>query len=217
MAVRVSRREWLLLGGAVVAGWGASILLRETVPIGRDVSDNPNAREVLAAGGAPGVAPADADLTLLVFTDYQCPICRTSETEMIAAVGADRKVRLAYREWPVFGPVSERAAQVALAAAEQGIYAAVHGLLMAEPRRLGDNVLREAVESAGGDWARLEQDLAANHAAIASDLARNARDAFALGLAGTPGYLIGGLLVEGAQTERGFLRAFGRARGLARR
>jgi protein-disulfide isomerase len=214
---RISRREWLLLGGAIAAGWGASLVLRETVPVGREVADNPNAREILAAGGAPGITPADPDLTMLVFTDYQCPICRVSETEMNAAAAGDGRVRLSYREWPVFGPVSERAAQVALAAVGQGIYPALHRLLMAEARRLDDDVLQEAVTSAGGDWARLESDLAANRAAITQTLTRNSRDALALGLAGTPGYLIGGLLVEGAQTERGFRRAFDRARRLAAR
>jgi hypothetical protein len=70
--------------------------------------------------------------------------------------------------------------------------------------------------SVGGDWTRLEHDLTANRATIDVEIARNARDAFALGLVGTPGYLIGKLLVEGAQTERGFRRAFARARGLDR-
>lgn len=190
------------------------MVLRETVPVGRDVSANPVARDALAAGGVLSVAPPYADLTMLVFTDYQCPICRASETELTAAVGADGKVRLAYREWPVFGPVSEHAARVALAAAAQGIYPQLHRLLMEEPRTLGDAVLREAVERAGGDWLALVRDLAANRSAIERALAGNARDALGLGMAGTPGYLIGGLLVEGAQSERGFRRIFAHARRL---
>jgi len=213
-ARRIGRREWLLLGGAIVAGWGVSVVLRETVPVGRDVSANPVARDALAMGGVPVAMPVGGDLTMLVFTDYQCPICRVTETELAAAVSADGKVRLAYREWPVFGVVSEHAARVALAAAAQDIYPQLHRLLMEEPRRLGDAVLREAVERAGGDWSMVQRQLVANRAAIDRALAVNARDALGLGLAGTPGYLIGGLLVEGALTERGFRRAFARARGL---
>jgi len=214
MTRRVGRREWLLLGGAVVAGWGASVVLRETVSVGRDVSANPVARDALATGGVPVAAPPGADLTMLVFTDYQCPICRASETELAAAVGSDGKVRLDYREWPVFGPVSENAARVALAAAAQGIYPQLRRLLMEAPGNLGEAVLREAVERAGGAWFTLAHHLGANRAAIDRTLADNARDALGLGLAGTPGYLIGNLLVEGAQTERGFRRAFARARHL---
>lgn len=214
MTRRLNRRDWLLLGGAVLGGWGVSLVLRETVPIGRDVSGSPFAGEALARGGVSGLAPAEADLTLLLFTDYQCPICRTSETELLSALGADGKVRLTYREWPVFGPVSERAARVALAAAPQGIYPALHGLLMEEPRRLDDQVLREAIERVGGDWAAVERHLAEKGSAIDRELAQNASDAFGLGLAGTPGYLIDSLLVEGAQTARGFRRAFAAARSL---
>ena len=65
-------------------------------------------------------------------------------------------------------------------------------------------------EEATGSY--LEADLLTHEPAIADHLAPNRRDAFSLGLPGTPGYLIGPLIVGGALTEREFLRVFEEAR-----
>jgi protein-disulfide isomerase len=146
-----------------------------------------------------------------MFTDYQCPSCRKADPALRAAITRDGNVRVIYRDWPVFGERSERAAKVALAAHRQGVYAALHRRLMTSPS-LDDRALRIAVEDVGGKWEQLEADLLTDELGIADQLARTSSDASALGLAGTPGYLIGPLLVEGALTEREFLRAFAQAR-----
>jgi hypothetical protein len=69
-----------------------------------------------------------------------------------------------------------------------------------------------AVEHSGGDWRRLQEDLAENRAQIFGELERIRTQAFGLGLGGTPGYLIGPILAEGALDEREFTRAFREAR-----
>jgi protein-disulfide isomerase len=130
---------------------------------------------------------------------------------MLAAVRADGRVRLVYRDWPIFGAVSERAARLALASDYQGIYPDVHDALM-HAGSLDDATVRLAVEQAGGDWARLLVDLAAHRGAIDAHLARNAAHAQALGLEGTPGYLAGPILIRGAMDETAFRRAFAQAR-----
>lgn len=120
-------------------------------------------------------------------------------------------MQVIYKEWPIFGERSERAAEVALAADRQGLYLPVHRAFM-QLSDFSDASLRKAVIEAGGDWGRLRKDLADHGAAIEDDLATNTRQAFGLGLGGTPGYLIGPLLIEGALSEREFLRAFAEAR-----
>jgi protein-disulfide isomerase len=120
-------------------------------------------------------------------------------------------VRVVYKDWPIFGERSERAAKVALAAHRQDIYPILHHRLMRSPS-FDDAAVRDAVETAGGNWQQLQSDLITHEAAIDNQLLANSRDAFALGLQGTPGYLIGPLLVQGALTEREFLRAFEQAR-----
>ena len=153
----------------------------------------------------------DANLTVVVFTDYECPACRTADPALQAAITRDGNVRVIYKDWPVFGERSEKAAKVALAAHRQGIYPVLHQQLM-RSRSLDDGALRDAVEASGGNWRKVEGELVKHKELINNQLAANCRDAFALGLQGTPGYLIGPLLVEGALTEREFLRAFEQAR-----
>lgn len=212
--IRLSRREWLQLSGLVAGSYGVGVLLRMTVaPVGRDVSADPTAQALLRDASAPREGPDDADVVVVVFTDYQCPACRKAAPALAAAAREDGKVRILYKDWPIFGPVSEQAARVALAADRQGLYAPVHHALMAEPRRLDPVVLRAVVEQAGGDWPRIEQDLQIHGAAMDRALRKNRDDAFALGVAGTPAYLIGGTLVIGAIGRRQFRRAFADVRG----
>ena len=124
----------------------------------------------------------------------------------------DGKVRVIYKDWPIFGPPSERAASVALACAEQGVYPVVHRALMTDSRTIDDEMLRDVVTRAGGDWLRATAWLAAHADAVAARLRANGREAYSIGLAGTPGYLAGRILVMGAIDTNNFERLFARAR-----
>jgi protein-disulfide isomerase len=149
---------------------------------------------------------------VIVFTDYQCPACKRAAPALAAAFRRDGRVRIIFKDWPIFGPVSERAARVAVASARQGIYPAVHMRLMAERRGLDDAVLQAAVEAAGGSWPRLLADLATHRLAIDRRIAGNGAEAFALSLEGTPSYVVGTLLIVGGMDEAGFTAAFAAAR-----
>lgn len=131
---------------------------------------------------------------------------------MEEAVRVDGDVRTVYKDWPIFGPLSERAARVALASAEQGIYPAVHRRLMTDGRAITDMVLREAVTEAGGDWKRLTAFLASSQDSVTARLRLNGMQALSLGLPGTPGFLAGSTLVVGGMDERDFARLFALAR-----
>lgn len=207
---KLSRRDLLSLGAVVGIGWAAATLFQRAAPIGRDVSANRTAQALLADNTSPGRDPGNADLTMVVFTDYRCPSCKLASPAMEAAVRRDGRVRVIYRDWPILGPQSDRAARVAVASARQAIYLQVHERLMAERRQLGDDVLRAVVEAAGGDWSRIIADMADED--IDAKIARNGADAFALSLPGTPGYLVGTRLVVGGLDEAGFTSAFAEAR-----
>lgn len=208
-----TRRDLIQLLIAVAIGYGISQLLTRAVPIGKDVSASAIAQEVVRDTRAPSAEVDNATLTFVVFTDYQCPACRHADPEMNAAVAKDGHIRIVYRDLPIFGVLSERAARVAIATDRQGIYSAVHRRLMAEARRPDEGVLEEAVRSAGGDWPRLQDDLRLHAAEIDAQIARNRADAFALGIRGTPGYLAGTRLVIGALDTAGFEKLFAEARG----
>jgi len=197
----------------VLLGWATGRVMQRAAPIGRDLRGDPAAQAILRGDGAPRREVPGATLTMVVFTDYLCPACRAAHPAMTAAVAADGRVRVVWRDWPIFGPRSERAARVAIAAARQGIYPAVHDALMTGPPPVDDTVLRRAVEAAGGDWALLTADLRAHDAAITAQLVRTQADARRLGLPGTPAWLIRSRLVTGAIDAATFRAAFAEARG----
>lgn len=211
----LSRKSLLQLLVLVLIGLGVSHILQQTAPIGRDVGGNRAAHALLDDSLSPARTVLNPTLTLIVFTDYQCPACKRANPAMEAALAADGHVRLVYQDLPIFGPLSESAARVAIASAAQGIYPAVHSRLMGETRRLDEPVLREAVVRSGGDWERLQRDLATNAAAIDRQLSHNRANAFSLGIAGTPAYLAGPMLRVGGTDRAGFTALFAQARKIA--
>lgn len=208
----LSRRRWLGLGALSLGAYGLGSWMRRGWPLGEDISDRV---DVAAIGGAPGYPSegrTDAPLILAVFSDYACGVCREAEPRWRAAVRQAGDVRVVHRDWPILGPQSFRAARVALAAHYQALYARFHAALMHSGTGLGEGALRGALEEVGGNWVRLESDLALHAAAIDALLARTARDAFRLGFQGTPGYLIGPMRIAGGASERQFADAIERAR-----
>lgn len=209
--MKLTRRDWLGLGALSLGALGVGQFLRRGLPLGDDVSAIMDVPALLNAPGFPYEGPPDAPVTMLVFSDYACGVCRKVEPWWRAAVREAGDVRVVHRDWPILGPASVRAARVALAAGRQGLYAPVHQVLM----RTGQHheaALRQAVVAAGGDWARLESDLSKDSAAIDRLLARTAQDAFQLGFGGTPGYLIGPIRIAGGASLRQFTEAIDRAR-----
>lgn len=211
LRMNLSRRDLFWLCALIAVAALLSLFLRVESPMGQDVTDNALALAVRNDRTAPVENNLASDLTLIVFTDYRCPACRGAHSGMKRAVAKDGKVKIVYKDWPVFGAASERAAEVALASHFQNIYPRVHEQLMTGPANT-DISLRQAVELAGGDWQRLIEDLDRNEVRIAEQVERTKLQAFQLGLNGTPGYLIGPLLVRGALSEREFTQAFKQAR-----
>lgn len=142
----------------------------------------------------------DGDVTIVEFLDYNCPFCKKTAPELQKLLVSDRRVRILYKEWPIFGDVSEYAARSALAAQWQGKFLAAHNALIDAPD-LDDSAQVDAVlKRAGVDLGRLADDRTRHAADIDEALARNAREARALGLNGTPGFVVGRQLVPSALT-----------------
>lgn len=214
---QLDRRAWLGLGSAAVVGWGVSAWLRRRGAPPQRLDETPVFRQVLDDLGSPRIGPAGADVTVVVFTDYQCPICRRTDAALGRLVGQDPRVAVIYKDWPILGEASRSAAQVALAAARQGRYAQVHAALMASRGALSAERIRSAATSAGADWPRLVADRRREAAQIETQLSRHALQAFSLGLEGTPAYLVGSRLVRGGLADPALRRLVNMARADRRR
>lgn len=209
---QISRREWLMLGGMLGTAALATTVLNRAQPVGVVADDSPVLR---AARNEPGpeAGNPDGSVTFIVFTDYNCPACRLAHPDMLAAVEADGDTRLRFLDWPIFGEDSRAAARVAIAADAQGLYLPVHSAMMWGGR--ADAAAAEAaLVAAGGSLEQLRSTLARDGAQIEGALSRNGVHGFALGLGGTPGHLIGRVLLRGAVNQSMFRRAIDRARKL---
>ena len=213
-APRLTRRDALVVAGLVVGGYAVAEVMQATAPLARDVSGNGIAEAALADPESPSGGAPRGDLVMAVYTDYRCPACRQAYAAMKTAVADDGNVRVLYKDYPIFGAVSETAAALAIAARYQGLYEPLHDRLMTGPASVDTDDIRIAITALGGDWARLESDRKARAQAIAQQLGRVANEAFGLGIAGTPAYLIGPMLVNGALDADEFKRVFRDARRL---
>jgi protein-disulfide isomerase len=161
------------------------------------------ANRLASAGGEltkpfPGAVAgaADGDVTLVEFTDYSCGYCRKSVADVARLVNDDQKLRVVYRELPILSPASRDAARWALAAARQGKHKAFHDAMFASGPP-DDASIRAAAQSAGLDMARAEAD--ADSPEIAAEIDANLAMMQQVGFTGTPTFVIGGQIIEGAQ------------------
>lgn len=150
----------------------------------------------------PGIAPTRVkgayDVTVVYFVDYQCPVCKAHTDEYAKVFREEPKVRVIYRDTPIFGAQSEAAARLAIASQFQGKHEAFHLALMHTKGRLTDAAIRQAAAKAGVNWAQLQKDLAARKTQIDAQIALNMRLSEAAGISGTPAFIIGDKLADGA-------------------
>jgi protein-disulfide isomerase len=154
-----------------------------------------NRSELLNDPASPVGGNPDGDVTLVEFFDYRCAYCRRVVSSMRALLDEDRDLRVVFKELPVLGPDSERAARAALASRRQGGYVPFHFALMAA-EDLSLPGIRAAAAAVGLDPDRLEADMSAPevNAAIQANYAL----ANELGIEGTPAFVIGTQLIPGA-------------------
>jgi protein-disulfide isomerase len=154
--------------------------------------------ELIHAPDSPVLGNPNGDVTIVEFFDYQCPYCKSTARSVLETVSADGNVRIVFKEFPILGPASDYAARAALAAHKQGKYRELHMALMAFKGKLTEaDVMRLATDS-GLDAIRLAQDMETSD--ITESIARNHALAEALGVRGTPAFVIGDQLVPGAMS-----------------
>lgn len=152
--------------------------------------------ELLDDPTSPVGGNVHGDVTVVEFFDYRCPYCKRMHPTLRELLAADRKLRIAYKEWPILGPVSVTAARAALAAHLQGKYEAFHNPMMTATGEITEDTVYRIAGSVGLDLERLKRDMASPQ--IEAALKANRDIASALDIHGTPTFVIGDQLVPGA-------------------
>ena len=132
--------------------------------------------------------------TLVEFTDYACGYCRQSVADVQALIKADPGLKVVIREWPIF-PGSEDAARMSLAAAAQGRFAVFHDAMFAAGPPDASSITKAAT-AAGLDM--VAANAFARSEAVTREIGRNMALAEQLGFTGTPSWIAGGEVVQGA-------------------
>lgn len=139
-------------------------------------------------------------VAVVEFFDYSCGFCKRALPDMLTLLKDDPKLKIVLKEYPILGPGSADAARVAVAVRMQDLggqkYLAFHQELLGGPGPASKEKALAAAKDQGLDMTRLEADMASDE--VGTTLAENMKLASALGITGTPGYVVGNKVVIGA-------------------
>jgi protein-disulfide isomerase len=161
--------------------------------------------EVVAEG--PSIGPVDAPVTIVEFSDYECPFCQRAEPVLEQVLEQyEGKVRFVYRHFPLenIHPNAKPASVAAFCAGEQGKFWEYHALVFEAPDGLEADGLAKYAMALELDGESFEACLASDAAAasVQSDIQAGS----SAGVTGTPAFFINGIPLKGAQPVSEFKR-----------
>jgi protein-disulfide isomerase len=148
-----------------------------------------NAKTLFNDAASPVIGNTNGKITVVEFMDYQCGHCKEMAPVLAALIKTNPHLRVVFKELPIFGESSEFAAKAALASQKQGKFAAFHEALMKATSPLSHDSVMQIAKSVGIDTDQLQQEM--KNAAYDQQLHANMELAQALGLMGTPAFIIG--------------------------
>jgi len=154
---------------------------------------------------SPVRGTADAPVTIVEFSDFQCPFC-AQETSVLKSLLDEYpgQIRWIFKHFPLdsIHPASPLAHRAAMAAAQQGKFWEMHDRLFGTQRDASRDALLRAALQLGLDLPRFEKDLADDSLQVGID--RDRHEGTDLGVDGTPTFWINGKLLVGAQPKSVF-------------
>jgi protein-disulfide isomerase len=199
-------------------------LIRQALPQ-RPSQPTPPADSMVnvSISGDPMLGSKAALVTLIEFSDYQCPFCRKFFESMMPTLKAEYidtgKVRYVFRDFPIDRghPQARKAAEASHCAGEQGMCWEMHDLLFRNQKALQVEQLKKYARSLGIDAPAFDRCL--EEGKYAADVQKDYEDGVAAGIQGTPTLFLGktrgddaiqGIAIRGAQPVTGFRRAIDR-------
>jgi protein-disulfide isomerase len=171
----------------------------------------------VSLSGRPMLGRPDAPLTLVEFSDYQCPYCRRFFDTTLPALKAEYidtgKLRYVFRDFPIdrIHPFARKAAEAAHCAGDQGRYWEMHDRLFQNHKALQVEQLKAHAQALGLDPGAFDACL--EQGKYAAQVQRDLEDGAAAGVQGTPGFFLGktrpedtiqGMFIKGAQPVTAF-------------
>ena len=170
----------------------------------------PNLPRVEVAAKGPSRGPDNAAVTIVEFSDFQCPFCgRVYPTVEKLMKDYDGKVRLVFRHFPLsFHANAEKAAEAAACAQDQGKFWQMHDKMFSNQQKLAVDDLKSFAKDLGLDQGKFDKCLdSGEKAALVS---ADEKDGEQAGVSGTPAFFINGVFINGAVPYEQFKEAVDR-------
>jgi len=189
-----------------------SFLYFSKSPSSGNVINNPNpspspspnpipSKITVELGDAPILGSKDAKVTIVEFSDYECPFCGRHFSQTLPQIKSNYvdsgKARLAFKDFPLsFHPNAQKAAEAARCAGEQGKYWEMHDILFENQQALSLSSYKSWAKGIGLDSTRFDSciDSGKYAQAVSNDLNYGQQ----VGVQGTPAFFINGILISGA-------------------
>ena len=184
-------------------------------PAAQPRDHDPNATYAVMADDRPQLGPGDALVTIVLFSDFQCPYCSKLATMAHALVQRHDDVRVVFRNLPLpMHPRARDAAEAALAAGRQGKFWEMHDAMFAAQKELGSLDFAELAASIGLERDRFAADM--DDDAIAALVTEDEAVAQRFRVRGTPAAFVNGRFMGGAQPIESFDAVIAAERARAR-
>ena len=211
---------WQIISGVlgllfVISLFTGGFGIKKSNPTGAAIANPPN---LPTAPSAPSV-PTNVDMkslqdddafkgeknapvVIVEFSDYQCPFCQRFYQQTLGQIEQQYiksgKVKLVYRDFPLdFHPNAQKAAEAAECAGEQNKYWEMHNKLFESGVEGGVATFKVYAKDLGLDTGKFDTCL--DSGKTASEVKKDMQDGSAAGISGTPGFIINGQLISGAQ------------------
>lgn len=186
----------------------AFLTQREAQMRAQALTDNADALYRNAADFSMG--PADAPITIVEFFDYNCGYCKRSFAPLMEVLAENSDVRLVFKEYPILGEPSYNAASTALALADKMKYLTFHTKLMSTNSRLSQSVIDKTLSEMKLPPQKIKSDARADKYILHISATRQLADA--IGVNGTPAFVVNGTLFSGALDKIELAQAVASAR-----
>jgi len=162
-------------------------------------------RLAVDAGNGPVNGPANAPVTIIEFSDFQCPFCgRVEPTVKQLHEKYGDKIRVVFRDLPLvqIHPMAAKAAEAGACAADQNKFWEMHAKMFGDQTKLSVEDLKKSAAEIGLNAEAFNACL--DSGKKEADWKKDSEDAAKYGLSGTPAFFINGRLISGAQPLEAF-------------
>ena len=165
-----------------------------------NLPEPPEPRFQVAVGDSPYLGGKDAKVTVVEFSDFECPYCvkASKVVQELNQIYGD-KIKIVYKHFPLsFHPNAQKAAEAGICATQQGnqYFWELHNAMFADYRNLTIGSIKDKAKDLGLDYQRFSDCLTSGQ--NAEKVTQDIREGIDVGVSSTPAFFINGLLVKGA-------------------